>query len=850
MDDTYYRKTLERAPFGYAYHRILLDENGMPVDYEFLDVNVEFERLTGLIRGAILHKPVTRVLPGIRDGDFDWVAAYGEVALGGGERYFEQYSEELDKHYKIKAFSPQKLHFVTILTDVTAERKIADAAKTFLNQMAGTIDYHAIAEKMRVISGAAYISFNLFEANGQDFTTVALCGINKHIRTTIQMLGFELTGRKWPHDPDRAAKIAGKTVTFFKNLGELNSSNAIPKQVVTFLEITFNLGQVIIVKIMRNDCMLGDFTLVMPRGETLRTQSAAEIYAQLVGIFLERNRAEQNLVALNRDLELATEKATNLAARAELASKAKSEFLANMSHEIRTPMNGVIGMASLLLDTNLDDQQQRYVEMLRSSGESLLGLLNDILDLSKIEAGRLELETIDFDLHRLLDDLIALMSLRTEEKSLDLICAASPQVPALLRGDPTRLRQILINLVGNAIKFTHTGEIVVRAAVISETTNDVMVRFSVRDTGIGLSDDIRESIFNDFVQGDASTTRKYGGTGLGLAICRKLAEVMGGTIGVESEPGKGAEFWFTAQFVKQTRPVSAPSLPGDVRGARILIVDDNTTSRETLATQLRAWGMQPHEAADSAISINQVRAAAQNGEPYRIIMVQMNLSSATIAEQCRALRAEADQSATSLIVMTTPGQRGDAGRLQEAGFDAYLTKPIRHADLFNCLATLVGRPSPESGQPILTRHSIRENQRSDLRILLVEDNLVNQKVAQGMLKKLGVSADAAADGSEALKALARKPYDMVFMDCQMPIMDGFEATRRIRDPQSAVLSHTIPVVAMTANAMAGDRELCLAAGMNDYIAKPIAIQDLTAIIGKWLPVVKNTESFTARTPAI
>ncbi|MCK9296988.1 MAG: response regulator [Desulfobulbaceae bacterium] len=571
----------------------------------------------------------------------------------------------------------------------------------------------------------------------------------------------------------------------------------------------------------------------------------------LVGAMLDitdRKQAEEELLHMNRQLEVATVRSNDMAAKAAMASAAKSEFLANMSHEIRTPMNGVIGMTGLLLETDLTDEQRRYAEVVRASAESLLGLINDILDFSKIEARKLDLEILDFDLHNLLDDFASSMALRAQDKGLELLCSIDPEVPAQLRGDPGRLRQILVNLAGNAIKFTPAGEVAIRVSLLSAGDGDVLLRFAVRDTGIGIARDKIGLLFDKFSQVDASTTRQYGGTGLGLAISKQLAEMMQGEVGVTSEAGRGSEFWFTARLSRQQGGQQSEAPPAmDLRGLRVLIVDDNATSREILSTRLASWFMRPARTRDGREALAMLQQAQEEGDPFPIAVIDMQMPGMDGEELGRLIKADAQLADTQLVMLTSLGMRGDARRFEELGFAAYLTKPVRHHELYHVLSALPrpcgavvdqadkGQPPPR--RPILTRHSARELRQlfagSGARILVVEDNSTNQQVALGILARLGLHADAVANGAEAVKTLETIPYDLVLMDVQMPVMDGYEAARRIRRG-SAPLNSRIPIIAMTAHAMQGDREKCLAAGMNDYLAKPVASLEVAEKLKRWL----------------
>jgi len=839
MDELQKQTIIDQAPFGFAYHKIVLDAENHPVDYEFIEVNPTFEAITGLKASSIVGKTVCAILPGIREGNFDWVSFYGDIAINNKSKEFEQYSEQLKRWYKVNAFSPGKYYFVTYFVDITSQKVLIESAQQFFQNSEGGINYQKLCDDVLLISGAKVISFNLFEANGMDFTAVAISGLNKYLNKAADLLGFEIVGKKWAHDPARAEKIKDHWITRFASLHELTGS-VLPERLISTLERLFGIGEAYVVKIQKDKKMLGDFTIIMNAGTFLQNETLIEVYAKQVGMMIEKVRAEERLresedklskvgdsaldaviminelgnveywnpaatkvfgytkddiagknfqnlimtdhyksdhqkvwsnyaksgmappngklmelmaknaeghefpidIALSsiniknknwalayirditdrkqaeerlnkytseielKNLELdmalhsadyATNQAREMATRAELANKTKSVFLANMSHEIRTPLNAIIGFSQLMSrDNGLTDSQKDYNQSIIRAGEHLLTLINDILELSKVEAGRVVLNPSNVDLKSLLNDIRMIFKEKAQSKHLQFIFETIGNLPSNILVDDSKLRQIFINLIGNAIKFTDKGQVAVRTRTETTKEGKSQLVVDIQDSGPGIATEELNNLFKHFVQ-TSSGIKKGSGTGLGLALSRELALLMGGDINVLSEIGRGSVFTFRVEIKKGSDQTPEASNLRRVTGIekpkphtigktyRILVVDDKEENLTVAVNLLRIVGFETNEAVNGIDAI----AKFKEWEPDLILM-DMRMPVMDGYDATRIIKSTEKGRQTPIIALTASTFEDERKRTETLQMQGYVRKPFRENELFSTIGKVLG----------------------------------------------------------------------------------------------------------------------------------------------------------------
>jgi signal transduction histidine kinase/CheY-like chemotaxis protein len=598
-------------------------------------------------------------------------------------------------------------------------------------------------------------------------------------------------------------------------------SRQLVQRLETLLDATKHVGQ-------------GDYKISLPQRYSNQNDEISRLSNGFINMANSLALKEQQMLKHNQQLQQATEQARS-------AARAKSEFLSTMSHEIRTPMNGVIGMTDLLLDTELDEQQFKLARTSRDSAESLLAIINDILDFSKFEAGKIDLEQLEFNLVELIEDIGATLYLGASQKKLELICPANPVLSQWHIGDPGRIRQILVNLIGNAVKFTEQGQVAVYVSVQPKDEQIDSVKFSVVDSGIGIEKAHQDKLFDKFTQADSSTTRKYGGTGLGLSISKKLVELMGGDIGVHSEVGKGSTFWFEVPLPHLADKDVHYAPMGDLKQQRILVVDDNPINRQLMGQLLSNWSIEYQQASSAHQAMSMLSEAYDNGAPYSIAILDYEMPQINGIQLARSIKADHNLCSTRLVMLSSVVQRGDMKLVKDNGFSAYLTKPTQQAELFDVLSRVAALDGVDDQSMLfITKHSPTQAPEFHAHVLVVDDMKTNQVVVKSLLSKFKVSVDVVENGQQALELLRERSFDIVFMDCQMPVMDGFEATTMIRKPESKVVDPNVTIIAMTANAMQGDRERCLEVGMDDYVTKPINSKMLLATLEKWLTTARQS----------
>jgi len=783
-----FKGLFENAISGVAVHRMIFTETGLPADYEYLEINSAFERQTGLTRVSLLGN-TARSLFAEADVQF-FINKYAEIVNTGKSANFERFFAPLGRYFNINAYYMGDKEFATVVQDITDRIEAEKSLRESEQQLKMILDSQDVG--VVIISEADHkIQF-----------------LNRKAAELLKVKKADAI-EKVCHNYLCPAMVGKCPITDLRQT--IDSSE---REIVTSEGIKIPvLKSAVKIRFDNKNCIIESFVDISKLKES-----------------------EEELIQINDQLEQATIWAQEMVVQSEMASVAKSEFLANMSHEIRTPMNGIVGMTSLLLETRLTDEQARYAQTIQSCSNALLSLINDILDFSKIEAGKLEIEEIDFDLVATVEDVAELLSIKAHDKNISLNYRIDNDVNRWLRGDPGRLRQILMNLIGNAVKFTSEGSVNICVSLIRRSQNTSVLKFSIKDTGVGIPQDKIGMLFKVFQQVDSSTTRKFGGTGLGLAISKRLAHLLGGEIGVESNQGKGSTFWFTALLNETNQPLEQLQYKSfNTAGIHAMVFSTSEFDQSSLEQKLSRWGFSVDTFDNDERLIKAIKAMHKKSIP-QIVIIDAN-SSVRACSIGKKIKQEEGLTEIKLIATVALGRRGDKKALEETGFDAFLTRPVKEAHLYKSLAALCDSknimPDPKE---IITRHTLNEAGVKGCMVMVVDDNPTNQEIAALMLKKAGVQSDCFGSAVDAIQALEKKFYDVIFMDLQMPDMDGLEATQLIRQEKVKNLNSQIRIVAMTARAMHGDRQNCLDKGMDDYISKPVSLESFTSVLKKWLPV--------------